>query len=98
MGLLDLAGLPAHVQLEELLADLAELGGDLGRGEFADFFGSHGGKRFCGGRAQGGGASRAMKRQWKGSLASARRKASLATVVGMPESSNRTAPGLITAT
>jgi hypothetical protein len=42
MGLLDLTGLLAQTQLEELLAGLAELGGDLGGREGADFFGGHG--------------------------------------------------------
>src|SRR6478609_7498441 len=41
--LLDLAGILAQAELEELLAGLAELRGDLARGEVADFFGSHGG-------------------------------------------------------
>src|SRR5471030_2155487 len=42
MGLLHLAGLLAHPQLEELVAGFAELGADFGGGEFADFFRSHG--------------------------------------------------------
>src|SRR5512135_3420235 len=40
--LLDLTGVLAQAQLEELVAGFAELGGDLGGGEVADFFGSHG--------------------------------------------------------
>ena len=42
VGFLHLAGLFAHTQLEELLAQFAELGGDLDWREFADFFRSHG--------------------------------------------------------
>ena len=82
-------------ELEELVAGLAELGDDLGGGEVADFFGSHGGHSPG---YQTAAPSRTMNRQRKGSLASARRKASLATVAGIPASSKRTAPGLITAT
>jgi len=43
VGLLDLTRLLAQAELEELLANLAELGGDLSRSEVADFFGSHDG-------------------------------------------------------
>jgi len=46
MRFLDLAGLLAQAELEELFAGLAELGGDLGWREGADFFGGHGGD-FC---------------------------------------------------
>src|SRR6185312_516895 len=41
VGLLHLARLLAQAEGEELLAGLAELGGDLGRGEVADFFRGH---------------------------------------------------------
>src|SRR5476651_431649 len=44
VGLLDLSGLLAQAKLEELLAGFAELGGDLGGREIADFFGSHNGR------------------------------------------------------
>jgi len=37
-----LSGLLAQAELEKLLAGFAELGFDLGRREFANFFGSHG--------------------------------------------------------
>src|SRR5438067_2076249 len=43
VGFFHLAGLLAQLELEELLADLAELGVDLGGREIADFFRSHDG-------------------------------------------------------
>src|SRR5690606_38602399 len=97
VGLLDLTGLLAQAQLEQLLAGLVELGVDLGDREVADFLGFHcKGSLGCG--LQAAAPSRTMKRHLKGSLASARRKASLAMVWGTPASSKRTAPGLIWAT
>src|SRR5258708_40065608 len=60
--LLDLAGVLAQAELEELFAGLAELGGDLGRGEVADFLGSHGGHSPVNQVAV---PSRTMKRQGK---------------------------------
>ncbi len=41
MGLFNLTGLLAQAEAEELVAGLVELDVDLGRGEFADFFGFH---------------------------------------------------------
>jgi hypothetical protein len=41
VGLLDLTRLLAQTKLKELLANFAKLGGELGRSEVADFFGSH---------------------------------------------------------
>src|SRR5258708_7412200 len=74
---------------------LAERGGELAGREVVDFFGSHGNDSPVN---QTTAPSRTMKRQRKGSLASARRKASLAMVAGTPASSKSTAPGLMTAT
>src|SRR5690606_15182358 len=42
--LLNLAGVLAQAELEELFAGFAELGADLAGREFADFLGSHGGR------------------------------------------------------
>ena len=43
VGFLDLAGLFAQAELEELLAGLAELGDGFLSGKITDFFGSHDG-------------------------------------------------------
>src|SRR5687767_14276951 len=47
MGLLDLTGLLAQLELEELLPRLTGLGGNLGGRQFADFFRSHDGSKSC---------------------------------------------------
>jgi hypothetical protein len=96
VGLLDLAGLLAQAQLEELIrGSRGSWWLDLPGGGLGFLWGS-----WCGVvlGVRPTVPSRTMKRQWKGSLASARRKASLATRAGTPASSKRTAPGLMTAT